>query len=302
LAVNPVNVVITGESGTGKQLVARSIHRQGDRERPFVLVDCPSISEIQAAAEFARLTDVLERSRRSPVERVEAEGATLFLRNVEHLGFGAQARLSRIVQGEAEDRANGSPASVRIVASARRDLRTLCGTGGFLPDLYYTLSVVSLATVPLRAIREDIPVLLDSFLSEAANAHGRQVPAVDAIMPYLLSHAWPGNVRELRNFALRLVLGLDEDGSAYDERRSPPLADQVSWFEKEIIVQQLRRHGGSVEAASEALAVPKTTLYEKMRRHSICTRALKCADGYSVAPAARKTRDGSNGAAATQNP
>jgi two-component system C4-dicarboxylate transport response regulator DctD len=112
-------------------------------------------------------------------------------------------------------------------------------------------------------------------------------------MPYLLSHTWPGNVRELRNFALRFVLGLDEDGSLYKrESRSPPLADQVSWFEKEIIVQQLRRYGGNVEAASEVLAVPKTTLYEKLRKHSICARALKCANDFGGVDVRMKGADG----------
>jgi two-component system C4-dicarboxylate transport response regulator DctD len=291
LAVTPVNVVITGESGTSKQLVARSIHGSNSA-LPFLLVDCATICDANAEAEFAQLNRLLEC--------VESEGATVFLRNVDHLGLGAQATLSRIIAGHDERRANRSLPSVRIVASARRDLEMLCRAGSFLPDLCYALSVVSLVTAPLRAIREDIPVLLGYFMSQAAGAHGRAVPIVDRNMPYLLSHPWPGNVRELRNFAFRLVLGLDDGGFA--EGRPLCLADQVSWFEKEIIVQQLRRRGGNVEATCEALAVSKTTLYEKMRRHSICPRKLKSEDAFAAAQASRKNGHGSNGAAANFSP
>ena len=292
LAVTPVNVVITGESGTSKQLVARAIHGSNSA-LPFLLVDCVSICDANAEAEFVQLTRLLEC--------IESEGATVFLRNVDHLALGAQATLSRIIAGHDERRANRSLPSVRIVASARKDLEMLCRAGSFLPDLCYALSVVRLVTAPLREIREDIPVLLSYFMSQAAGAHGRAVPIVERNMPYLLSHPWPGNVRELRNFAFRLVLGLDDDGIVHAEGRPLCLADQVSWFEKEIIVQQLRRRGGNVEATCEALAVSKTTLYEKMRRHSICPRTLKSEDAFAAAPASRKNGRGSNGAAANHN-
>jgi two-component system C4-dicarboxylate transport response regulator DctD len=289
LAAVPVNAVITGESGTGKQLVARAIHAQANRMRPFVVVDCPSISEREAETAFLRLISDLDGPRQSASERVEAEGATLFLRNIEHLGPFAQAKLSRIIQSEVRYEADASSPRVRVIASAQQDLRERCDRAAFLPDLYYSLSVVNLATVPLRAIREDIPLLLDVFLSEAANTHGRDVPTLVGVMPHLLSHTWPGNVRELRNFALRLVLGFNGDGSPYDQQSRPsPLAQQVSWFEKQIIVQQLRTHGGNVEAASESLAVPKTTLYEKMHKYSISTRGFRCADACGAAPALRK--------------
>jgi two-component system C4-dicarboxylate transport response regulator DctD len=294
LAAVPVNAVITGESGTGKQLVARAIHAQANRMRPFVLVDCPSISEKEADTAFLQLTSDLDGARRSASERVEAEGGTLFLRNIEHLGPFAQAKLSRIVQSEVKYEAKALSTHVRVIASAQKDLRELCDRGAFLPDLYYSLSIVNLATVPLRAIREDIPLLLDAFLSDAANTHGRDVPTLVSVMPYLLSHKWPGNARELRNFALRLVLGFNGDGSPYDQESRPsPLAQQVSWFEKQIIVQQLRTHGGSVEAASESLAVPKTTLYEKMQKYSISTRAFRSADACGAAPALREVERGS---------
>src|SRR4029078_2997241 len=117
---------------------------------------------------------------------------------------------------------------------------------------------------------EDIPLLLESFLAEAAHQYRRDIPTFDDSMPYALSHAWPGNVRELRNFALRLVLGLNEDGPVHDQTIPPPsLAELMDRIEKEIIVQQLRRQCGNIAAASEALAIPKTTLYHKLQKHGI---------------------------------
>jgi len=176
------------------------------------------------------------------------------------------------------------PKPIRIIASARQDLRAACEAGAFLPDLYYGLSVVHVATAPLRAMREDIPLLLEAFLAEAAERHDREIPSFDCVMPRLLAHTWPGNVRELRNVALRLVLGLNEDGSAHEDDARPfPLAEQVSRFEKEIIVQQLRRHRGNVGAASEVLAVPKTTLYEKLQKFGISPSAFKCRDTWGDA-------------------
>src|SRR3954453_12677391 len=158
----------------------------------------------------------------------------------------------RAIQNEANGKIGGSQAVTRIIASAREELCKLCDRDVFLPELCYALSVVHLESVPLREMLEDVPLLLDMFLAEAAQRYRRDIPTLDDVMPYVLSHTWPGNVRELRNFALRLVLGLNEDGSTYDRAIAPPpLTELVNWFEKQIIVQQLRRHRGSVAAVSE---------------------------------------------------
>ena len=293
LAIAPVNVVITGESGTGKQLVARSIHALANRTGPFVLVDCPSISEDQVEAQFGQLFDVGERSRRL--------GRNTSKLNARRCSSGISSNLLPLpkrscresLQREAENGANGSPARRSHHRVPRQDLGKLCQGGGFLSDLYYAVAVISLTTVPLRAVREDIPLLLDAFLSDAASTHGRDVPTLDSVCRIYCRTLGRVTFESCRNFALRFVLGLDEDGSLCKrESRSPPLADQVSWFEKEIIVQQLRRYGGNVEAASEVLAVPKTTLYEKLRKHSICARALKCANGFGGVDVRMKDADG----------
>jgi two-component system, NtrC family, C4-dicarboxylate transport response regulator DctD len=276
LANAPVNVLITGESGTGKELVARAIHAQADPTASFAVIDCPSLSDGGAEEAFIRLHEGLRPS--TPAGR-DPHRPMLFVKTVEHLGPLAQALLSRIVRSQSET--GGLPKPIRVIASARQDLGAMCKAGAFLPDLYYGLSVFHLKTVPLRAMREDIALLLETFLAEAAARHGREVPNFDGAMPRLLSHVWPGNVRELRNFALRLVLGLNEDGSAREDEVGPlPLAEQVSRFEKEIIVQQLRRHRGNVGAASEVLAVPKTTLYEKLQKFGISSNAFKGREAY----------------------
>src|SRR3954451_21018574 len=131
----------------------------------------------------------------------------------------------------------------------------------------------------LEQALEDVPLLLEMFLTEAARRYHRDIPTFDGVMPYALSHTWPGNGLELRNFALRLVLGLNEDGSAYERTVSPPsLAQLMNRFEKQILVQQLRRHRGSVAAASEDLAIPKTTLYAKLEKHGISATVFRCGE------------------------
>jgi DNA-binding NtrC family response regulator len=277
LADASVPVVITGESGTGKELIARCLHAQANLQGSFVVVDCSTVFEarIYGAAFEARTgehSDFFDSKWR------DAEGGTLFLKHVERLSSRAQAKLSRMLQ-KADCKVDVSQPVIRIVASASEDLRKLCDRGVFLPELCYLLSVVHLESVPLREMLEDVPLLLEAFLAEAAHRYRRDIPAFDGVMPYALSHTWPGNGRELRNFALRLVLGLNEDGSAYERAVSPPsLAQLMNRFEKQIIVQQLRRHRGSIAAASEVLAIPKTTLYAKLQKHGISATVFRCGE------------------------
>lgn len=277
LANASITVVITGESGTGKELIARCLHAQANPQGPFVVVDCSTVFEARINAASEGRTG--EHSDFFNLKCREAEGGTLFLKHVERLSSRAQAKLSRAIQSEPNCEIDGSQPVARIVASAREDWCRLCDRGVFLPELCYALSVVHLQSVPLREMLEDVPLLLEMFLTEAARRYRRDIPAFDGVMPYALSHTWPGNVRELRNFALRLVLGLNEDGSACDRPIPPPsLAELMSWFEKQIIVQQLRKHRGSVAAASEALAIPKTTLYGKLQKHGISGTVFRCGE------------------------
>ena len=278
LADASVGVVITGESGTGKELIARCLHAQASPQGAFVCVDCSTVFEarIYGAACEARTG---EHSDFFNLKCREARGGTLFLKHVERLPSRAQAKLLRTIQSEENRKADGSQPAARIVASACEDLRNFCDRGVFLPELCYALSVVHLESVPLREMPEDIPLLLEAFLVEVAHRYRRDIPAFDGVMPYVLSHAWPGNVRELRNFALRLVLGLNEDGSGYGHTIPPPsLAELMNRIEKEIIVQQLRRQRGNIAAASEALAIPKTTLYDKLQKHGISPIVFRCGE------------------------
>jgi len=180
---------------------------------------------------------------------------------------------------KANCKVGGSQPVTRIVAAASEDLRKLCDQGVFLQELFYMLAVVHLQSVPIREMLEDVPLLLEAFLAEVAYRYRRDIPAFDGVMPYALSHTWPGNGGELRNFALRLVLGLNEDGSGYDQTIPPPsLAELMDRIEKEIIVQQLRRQRGNIAAASEALAIPKTTLYDKLQKHGISPIVFRCGE------------------------
>ena len=278
VAQAPCHATVCGETGTGKELIARCIHRwSGDQDRRFVLIDC----------------------RLRPLERLEHElfggnrpGATLggskphdprtiFLEDVDRLPQPLQATLARVLQddlGGSCENFDMAPGSVRIVASSRANLAELCEQARFLPELYYAVCGAQIRTVPLREMREDIPVLFEAFLADLAGRHGKQVPpAYDFLMPRFFAHSWPGNARELKNLAEKLIFGLIE--RSHDNEDGKPcgnsLAAQVDQFERHLILHYLRLHRGSVTAISEILAIPKTTLYDKLHRYRITAEFFK---------------------------
>jgi two-component system C4-dicarboxylate transport response regulator DctD len=158
-----------------------------------------------------------------------------------------------------------------VIAAAKDDLRALSRNGSFRPDLYYRLEVVEIALPPLRERREDIPLLFEHFVLEAAVRYGRPAPIVSrALIAEMMAQPWPGNLRELHNAANRFVLGVNDsfDGAADGE---PPLGltEQALRFERALIEAELRKHHGDVPAASGALGIPAKTLYDKLQRFKI---------------------------------
>jgi two-component system, NtrC family, C4-dicarboxylate transport response regulator DctD len=276
LTSSTAHVVITGESGTGKGLIARILHAiAANGAGRLEVVDCRVLAESRFGHEFVGRGEPSALGLATQCLAV-SEAQTLFLKNIECLPAQAQALLAQKLNENADSLRVSLRRSLRVIASTRGDLPALCDKGQFLPDLYYTLSVVPLETVPLRDMREDIPLLLQTFLSEAAERNGSLVPPFDGLMPRLLSYAWPGNVRELRNLAVRLVLGIGED--CYKEgdvicRES--LSERVDQFEKHIIEHELQRYHGNVTAVSALLAIPKTTLYDKLHKHKIKADTFK---------------------------
>ncbi len=199
-----------------------------------------------------------------------ADHGTLFLDEIESLPLAMQVKLLRVLQERSIQRLGSNsavPLDVRVIAASKEDLKDFSDAGKFRPDLYYRLNLIVLHIPPLRERREDIPLLFEHFMLDAAARYKRPCPVVPpAQMQQLMAQDWPGNVRELRNAADRFVLGL----SASAESAAPAtLADQVGAFERMLIEQALRASGGSVAAACTALGLPKQTLYHKMQKYGL---------------------------------
>ncbi len=284
LADSSVDVLIHGETGTGKELVARCLHEASPRHREnFVAINCGGLPETLFDSEiFGHEAGAYTGAAQRRIGKIEHAGhGTLFLDEIESMPLPMQIKLLRVLQERTLERLGSNttiPVTCRIIAATKEDLRTLAEQNRFRADLYYRLSVAPLPLPPLRERREDIPLLFQHFLLQAAARHDRPVPAVDQQRIHtLVSYAWPGNVRELRNVADRCVLNIEHNAPPFgDEADTGPqsLATSVEAFERALIVNALRRHNGSLARSAEALAVAKTTLHDKIRKYGLSDSAL----------------------------
>ncbi len=273
VASQPADVLIYGETGTGKELVARCLHQFSSRgKHNYVPLNCGAIPETIFESElFGHEQGAFTGAAKRQVGKIEhADRGTLFLDEIESLPLAMQVKLLRVLQERSIQRLGSNtpvPLDVRVIAASKEDLKDFSDEGKFRPDLYYRLNLIVLHIPPLRERREDIPLLFEHFMMDAAARYKRPCPVVPpAQMQQLMAQDWPGNVRELRNAADRFVLGL----SATTENAAPAtLADQVGAFERMLIEQALRDSGGSVAAACTALSLPKQTLYHKMQKYGL---------------------------------
>ncbi len=277
LAPTGVDILINGETGCGKEVVARAIHETSGRRGPFVAINCGALPETVFESElFGHEAGAFTGAGKRRIGRIEhANGGTLFLDEIESMPLNLQVKLLRVLQERSVERlgANQSiPVDCRVVAASKADLKACSDAGQFRADLYYRLNVVSIDLPPLRARREDIPLLMAHFLHEAAKRFLRPPVAwTPADLARWQAHDWPGNVRELKNIAERYALGLPD---ALAQSNPQPaleatLAEQVDAAEKQIIIGALRHCEGNVARAAEWLHTPKKTLYDKLARHAI---------------------------------
>lgn len=270
-----IDVLVEGETGTGKELAALLLHRKGPRlGRPFVAVDCGALPEQLAEVElFGHDRGAVGYGPVAREGRVEqADRGTLFLDGIDNMPLAIQAKLLRVVEerkvqpiGATEPRS----VDLRIIASARGDLQQAVRAGAFREDLFYRLNVVRLRMPPLRERKADIPQLFAHFVEEASGRVGTQDFSMgDIARRHLIEHDWPGNVRELRNFAYSEVLGIAPRSGAPSETM-PTLPERVAQFEAHAIRDALAITGGDVAATLAILRVPRKTLYDKMARHGI---------------------------------
>ncbi len=287
---SPARVLLSGENGTGKELVARALHQASPRRAmPFVAVNCSAIPEELFESELfghekGSFTGATQ-SRRGRFE--EAHGGTLLLDEVADLSARAQTKLLRVLQESELTRVGGSRSirvDVRVVAATNRDLKSVMASNTFREDLYFRLAVIPIHVPALRERVSDIAALVEHFLAAHAGETGRRAPTFSAgALESLGRHAFPGNVRELRNLVERLVimnpgarigaeqvatvLPVSAASAAATEVDAPaPLAEAVREFERRHIVAALAAEGGNMTRAASRLGLERSHLYKKLRQ------------------------------------
>ena len=281
LAAIPADVILLGETGTGKEVVARCLHDFSPRAKaPFVAVNCAAIpAELIESELFGHEAGAFTGAAGQRVGKFEyANGGTLLLDEIESMPLLAQAKVLRVIQERVVERVGSNrqiPLDLRIVAASKVDLGAESAAGRFRADLYYRLNMATIHLPPLRDRGDDCLLLFHHFLGEAARRFGRPAPGLHpADVNALMAHAWPGNVRELKAAADRFALGLDATGRSLADilgARTPvvsgaSLAERVAAYERHLIEAELDRHNDSIAAVAEALQVPRRTLNEKMSR------------------------------------
>ncbi|MCH5654086.1 sigma-54-dependent transcriptional regulator [Pseudomonas syringae] len=277
LAQLPVNVIIRGETGSGKELVARCLHDFGPRAaKPFVALNCAAIPEHLFEAElFGHESGAFTGAQGKRVGRLEyAHGGTVFLDEIESMPMAQQVKLLRVLQDKRLERLGSNQSidvDLRIIAATKPDLLEEARAGRFREDLAYRLNVAELRLPPLRERLEDIAQLFSHFARAAAERVGREAPALDAAhLGQLLGHDWPGNVRELANAAERQALGLEQALPQPDTQwPGHSLAARQEAFEAQCLRASLTRHKGDIKAVLNELQLPRRTLNEKMQRHAL---------------------------------
>ena len=283
-------VLLRGDTGTGKELVARAIHRRSPRrERPFVAVNCTAVPrELMESEFFGHEKGAFTGAVARRIGRFEqAQGSTLFLDEVGDLDLAIQAKLLRVLQEQEITRVGARDAlkvDVRIVAATNRDLEAAVQAGRFRDDLYYRLNVIPIRLPPLRERPGDLPQLLQHFLRSFAERYGRPAPAPPPeALAALQGYGWPGNVRELRNLCERAVLMgwggvLSMLGAAKGEAAALvdpnlPLLEArqrlVERFEREYLTRLLKEHRGRIGEVARAAGIAERNLYEKMKAYGL---------------------------------
>ncbi|SCX80841.1 sigma-54-dependent transcriptional regulator [Microvirga guangxiensis] len=279
LADAEADVLLLGETGTGKEVAARALHDFGRRRKGrFVAVNCGAMPETMIESElFGHESGAFTGARERRIGKIEhASGGTLFLDEIESMPMPAQIRLLRVLQERTIERLGSNkeiPVDIRVIAATKADLTELAGKGAFREDLVYRLNVVTVRLPPLRERRDDVPVLFTHFLHLAAARQARAVPSLDSsFLERLQQQEWPGNVRELRNAAERYLLGLDDDEPPQPEpslHGALTLERQMEIAERRVIEETLARFGWRIGATAEALGITRKTLYLKMKKYDL---------------------------------
>lgn len=280
LAALDCDVIVMGETGSGKEVVAHALHDFSRRSRArYVPLNCAAIPHEMFESElFGHEPGAFTGAKGARVGKFEyANGGTLLLDEIESMPLLAQAKVLRVIQERTVERLGSNrhiECDVRIVAATKEDLGAASRAGRFRPDLYFRLNMAEIRIAPLRERKEDILLLFMHFAARAAERNAFEPPKMPAgIEPVLLSHGWPGNVRELKAVAERFALGLPSDllqgMDAGLEANPRTLAERVAAYEKMLIADAIVEAGGDMGRVCATLGLPRRTLNEKMAKHGI---------------------------------
>lgn len=284
LAATKADVLILGETGAGKEVVARALHDLSSRRTgPFVAINAGALAESVVESElFGHEPGAFTGAQKRRIGKFEfANGGTLFLDEIESMSLDVQVKLLRLLQERVVERLGGNQQirlDIRVIAATKEDLRHAADQGRFRPDLYYRLNVANLRIPPLRERGEDVLMLFQHYADAASDRHGLLAHSLGpAQRALLLRHNWPGNVRELQNVAERFALGLELelDRPTTEAAANVPglveggLGEQVEHFERALIAAEMARPHSSMRSLAEALGLPRKTLHDKLRKHGL---------------------------------
>jgi len=296
IADSDSSVLVTGETGTGKELIANLIHQSSSRRhKPFVPVSCAILSETLIESElFGHERGAFTGAIKDRPGRFElAQGGTIFLDDIDDVPLTMQVKLLRVLQNRMVERLGGTrqiPVDVRVITGSKRDLRTMTLDGKFREDLFYRLNVIPVTLPPLRERREDIPILVDHFVKRYFRQRGDEPRAISpAVLQAFMRYPWPGNVRELENACERIAqtctcdtvrLGCvpvsvlfhkyAEDQQPILETHAHPSAvsldDRLKEVESNLISWALKVSGGNKSKAAELLSIKRSTLGDRIKK------------------------------------
>lgn len=285
---NDATVLIYGKSGTGKEVVARTIHYNGQRKsEPFIAVDCASIPQSLIETElFGFEKGAFTGASKTTIGKFEAaQGGTLFLDEISNISMDAQAKLLRVLQEREIMRVGGSKkikVDVRLISASNRNLKEMIAAGEFREDLYYRLNVIPIDIPDLKERGDDIPLLVFHFLKIFNEKYSRSTSVSHAAMDALSSYGWPGNIRELENLMNRLVLTSSGEiqkkdlpaeltrPKIFSDSENPLESDMtLSDLESIFIKKILKRHDGNLSESARVLGITRKTLYTKIEKYEL---------------------------------